>query len=222
MTNTNKLPSENPLVVVPVAVANRQRRLPPWRFMVPLLCQVALVMSIPAQAFYTYTTGTTVVLQTAPVDPYDFLRGYYQILSYEISRPNNLKSVTGSDTAFKRRNHDHFYVDRGEIIYVILEKPQGEPEGDRPLPWQPVAVSDEFPDNLPDNQIAIRGEGNGWDIKYGLETYYMPESQRNQVNQDINVAQSRDPQSFVVEVKVDSQGKSVPLRLWVSDRSYQF
>ncbi|CDM94491.1 MAG: GDYXXLXY domain-containing protein [Limnospira sp. PMC 1291.21] len=217
MVNTNKIPSAKPSVILPGSVNSRQRRLPNWRLLAPLLCQVALVISIPAQAFYTYITGTTVVLQTAPVDPYDFLRGYYQILSYEISQPSTLRNLPGSGTMSHRNS-----IRDGDTVYVILEKPQEQPEGDRPLPWQPVAVSNQRPDNLPENQIAIRGTGDGWGLKYGLETYYMPENKRLEVNENISRAQSRDPESFVVEVKVDSQGNAIPLRLWVSDRSYQF
>ncbi|BAI91125.1 MAG: GDYXXLXY domain-containing protein [Arthrospira platensis PCC 7345] len=217
MVNTNKIPSAQPSVIVPASVNSRQPRLPLWRFLAPLLCQVALVTSIPAQAFYTYITGTTVVLQTAPVDPYDFLRGYYQILSYEISQPSTLRDLPGSGINLERN-----YILDGDTVYVILEKPQEQPEGDRPLPWRPVAVSHQRPDNLPENQIAIRGTGDGWGVKYGLETYYMPENQRLEVNENINRAQSPDPESFVVEVKVDSRGNAIPLRLWVSDRSYQF
>ncbi|NET14750.1 MAG: GDYXXLXY domain-containing protein, partial [Okeania sp. SIO1H6] len=43
-----------------------------WRFILPLTVQLALILSIPAQAIYTTITGRTVVLQTVPVDPYDF------------------------------------------------------------------------------------------------------------------------------------------------------
>jgi len=226
MTDNHQTSSEQPLTApttpaIAPASLPPQHRLPGWRLWAPLLCQAALVMAIPAQAVYTYFTGTTIVLQTAPVDPYDFLRGYYQVLSYEISEVNTLKTLPGSQTVVKG-DENYSYIDRGQPVYVILQKPEGNSESDRPPAWEPVAVSSDRPENLPDNQIAIRGEGNGWGVEYGLETYYMPESERDRVNADINFAQQIDPESFVVEVKVDSGGDAIPVKLWVRDRSFQF
>lgn len=228
MTDSHQNSSERPLTdpTSPVSPQvsfpdQKHHRLPPWRLWAPLLCQVALVMSVPAQAAYTYFTGTTVVLQTAPVDPYDFLRGYYQVLSYEISQADTLKTLPGSPKVLEIEAN-YAYVDRGQPVYVILQKPDGKSESDRPPAWQPVAVSSDRPKNLPEGQIAIRGKGNGWGVEYGLETYYMPESQRDRVNEEINLARQTDPESFVVEVKVDSGGNAIPVRLWVRDRSFKF
>ncbi len=189
-----------------------------WRLLVPLALQLALIVSVPAQAVYTYVTGKTIVLQTAPVDPYDFLRGYYQILNYDISTPDTLKSLPGWIELSKNRD----YLPSGTMVYVILEQPTQPNQSQPPQVWKPVRVSAERPQNLSDNQIAIKGESNGWRIEYGLETYYMPENQREQVNSDINEAQFTNPESFVVEVKVNSNGKAIPVSLWVRDRNYTF
>ena len=59
-------------------------------------------------------------------------------------------------------------------------------------------------------------------IEYGLERYYMPENQRDQINSTITEAQRNNQQSFVVEVKVNAQGKAIPVSLWVRDRNYKF
>ena len=91
-----------------------------------------------------------------------------------------------------------------------------------PKAWKPVRVSLENPANLPANQIAIQGKYNGQQMEYGLETYYMPENEREKVNQDISQVQRGKRQSFVVEVKVDKQGHAVPVSLWVRDRNYRF
>ena len=86
-----------------------------------------------------------------------------------------------------------------------------------------MGVSSNRPTSLPANQIALKGKSTGNLIEYGLETYYMPESRRDEINQDINQTQrGRQPQSFVVEVKVDNQGRAVPISLWVSKRNYRF
>jgi len=68
----------------------------------------------------------------------------------------------------------------------------------------------------------LKGRAEGWRVVYGLETYYMPEDQREQVNAAINQAQQGNQRSFVVEAKVDASGNSVPVSLWVRDRNYKF
>ena len=207
------------------------QRLPAWRLWVPLLLQIGLIAAVPAPAVYTFITGKTVVLQTAPVDPYDFLRGYYQVLSYDISASTNLQKLPGwkdlatekiycpPGVACPQNTHS---VKPQTSFYVILEAPKAATNSGRPQAWKPVRVSLENPANLPANQIAIKGKYNGWQMEYGLETYYMPEDEREKVNQEITEAQRKQRQSFLVEVKVDKTGHAVPVSLWVRDRNYRF
>ena len=207
------------------------KRLTAWRLWVPLLLQIGLIATVPAPAVYTFITGKTVVLQTVPVDPYDFLRGYYQVLSYNISDRTNLQKLPGwkdlpgektpcpPGAACPQNIHN---VKAQTSFYVILEAPKAATNPDRPQAWKPVRVSLENPGNLPANQIAIKGKYNGFLMEYGLETYYMPEDEREKVNQEIRQAQSSQRQSFLVEVKVDKTGHAVPVSLWVRDRNYRF
>lgn len=201
------------------------KRIPTWQFLLPLVLQMGLILSVPAQAIYTHVTGKTVVLQTAPVDPYDFLRGYYQILSYDISNTTNLQKLPGWDEV--AGDSDRNFLPNRSSLYVVLEAPTEPGKPGKPTAWKPVRVSKEFPENLPENQIAIKGRYEGWQIKYGLETYFMPESKKDAVNDDIRDAQrgqggGREPIPFVVEVKVNSGGQAVPVSLWVRDRNYRF
>ncbi len=194
------------------------KKIPFWRLGIPLLFQLALILSVPAQAVYTYVTGTTVILQTMPVDPYDFLRGYYQTLNYNISDRDNLKSLPG----WQEVAGENERIPANTIIYVTLEKPEIASKSENLLAWKPIKISLEKPEDLPENQIAIRGESQGWNIKYGVERYYMPENQREKINQEINDTQQTQPEAFVVEVKVNQQGKAIPISLWVREHKYQF
>ena len=188
------------------------RRLPSWRLWVPLAVQSLLILAVPAQDAYTYATGKTVVLQTAPVDPYDLLRGYYQTLGYEISQRDVLTKLPGGE-AFKETFRGDFYL--------VLAAPKQS--GDRPpAAWKPVRISRDRPTDLAPDQIALKGTFEGWRATYGLETYYMPEDQREQLNAEITKIQERNRRAFVVEVRVDGQGNSVPVKLWLRDRAYEF
>ncbi len=195
------------------------QRLPAWRFCIPLLLQTGLILAIPAQAFYTQLTGKTVVLQTIPVDPYDFLRGYSQTLNYDISTQETLRRLPGWQELAGSNSSD--YLAYGTKLYVILEAPASA-ASTPPKPWKPVRVSGDRP-QLPTNQIALEGKSTGRTIEYGLETYYMPESRQYEINQDIRQAQrGRQRQPVVVEVKIDTLGHGVPISFWVSDRNYSF
>lgn len=191
-----------------------ERRLPGWRLWVPLLMQAALIIGVPAQDAYTMATGRLVTLQTAPVDPYDPLRGYYQTLGYEISSIDRLKQLPGG----KWFNPDA----RGQVpqgyVYIVLEAPTVS-QTNPPAVWQPIKVSPQRPTDLPDNQVALKGRYDGWRIVYGLETYYMPEDRRQEVNQAIA---DTPREAFVVETKIDAQGNSVPVSLWVRHRNFRF
>jgi uncharacterized membrane-anchored protein len=191
-----------------------QPRLPGWRFWLPLLFQTGLIVALPAQDAYTYFAGQQITLQTAPVDPYDLLRGHYQTLSYEISQPDNLRALPGGDWFTAHNN-------QAGQFYLVLAAPQTSQQTQPPKPWRPVRVSAERPTGLPADQISLRGRTNAYgQISYGIETYYMPEAQRDQLNQAIG--QQTDQAAFVVEVKVDSSGHAVPLSLWVKQRNYRF
>ncbi|MEG4984743.1 GDYXXLXY domain-containing protein [Microcoleus sp. BR0-C5] len=230
-TNNIDLLVENPDTTNLFQLSPEAKRLPAWRLWVPLLLQIGLIAAVPATAVYTFITGKTVVLQTVPVDPYDFLRGYYQVLSYDISASTNLQKLPG----WKDLPAEKIYCPPGVVcpqnthsvkaktsFYVILEAPKASTNPGRPQAWKPVRVSLENPTKLPANQIAIKGKYNGWQMEYGLETYYMPEDEREKVNQEISEAQRKQRQSFVVEVKVDKTGHAVPVSLWVGDRNYRF
>lgn len=204
------------------SVSKSFNSIPAWRLWLPLILQTALIVSIPAQAIYTLIVGKTTILQTAPVDPYDLLRGYSQTLSYDISRRDALDKLPGWKEVTKDKRYQEALS-----LYVILETPESQTSSGRPLPWRAVAVSRDRPSNLPGNQVAIKGLLRYGIITYGLESYYFPEDQRQQLNEDINQAQSGrrqsgKPQPFVVEVKVDAQGNAVPVSLWVRDRNYRF
>jgi uncharacterized membrane-anchored protein len=194
------------------------QRLPGWRLWVPLLFQAILIVAVPARDAYTYVAGKPVTLQTAPVDPYDLLRGYYQTLSYDVSNPDLLRSLPGGD---------HLIQASGQYteFYVVLEAPaeaNTTTNTTPPTPWKPVRISADRPTDLAANQVAMQGHFNGWQVLYGLETYYMPEDQRQQINADISQVQGQNQQAFVVNIKVDASGNAVPISLWVRDRNYRF
>ncbi len=199
-----------------------------WRLILPLCLQIAFILAVPARAFITSITGQTIILKTRPVDPYDLLRGYSQTLNYNISRTSDLEKLDGWEQVLAEVNNEQNnsskksnYLKQKTKLYIILEAPKSN-ENKPPLPWKAIAISLKNPQNLPENQIALQGIAMNTVIKYGLERYYFPEAQRNEINNRINRNQRDTEQSFVVEIKVDKTGNALPISLWLGTENYKF
>lgn len=214
---TSRFPIENsPPDTAPVESRQRTTDSPQliagWRLWLPLLLQAALVITVPAQSIFTYVTGKSVILQTAPVDPTDLLRGSYQTFSYDISNLSALDKLSGATQLAQT-------LQAGDSVYIVLEAPSQKTVVP-PRPWKPVRVSGDRPTHLQPNQIVLKGNYDGGHITYGLEAYYIPEDQQNQINADIR--QTQQNQQVEVEAKIDASGNAVPVSLWVRDRNYRF
>lgn len=205
----------------------------PWRFWLPLLFQTGLILAVPAQAIYTQLSGKTVILQTIPVDPYELLRGYSQTLRYDISNQDSLRRLPGWQELPKQQPQGSKinFIEPGTRFYVILAEPVAPPKSQLPQAWKPIAVSLRSPTKLKNSQVALIGLAKAGSIQYGLETYYIPEEQREQINSDLRQARLADPTPLqltlplansqqqptppvVMEIKVNAQGNAVPIGLW--------
>lgn len=198
-----------------------------WRFWLPLLFQTTLILTVPAQAIYTQLTGKTVILQTVPLDPYELLRGYSQMLRYDITNQDNFRKLPGWKELPKQLPNGNkvSFIQPGTQVYVILAQPTKPVLNELPQAWKPVAIATKLPAELPANQVTLKGLAQDGIIKYGLETYYIPEDQKQQINAEIRTDQNQPTQSaseananqppaVVMEIKVNSQGNSVPVSLW--------
>ncbi|BAZ30846.1 hypothetical protein NIES4074_33130 [Cylindrospermum sp. NIES-4074] len=194
------------------------------RLIAPLLVQIGLILAVPAQALYTDLTGKTVILQTLPVNPYDVLRGYALNLNYNISRTTTLRRLPGWREWVRRNTLRNRQIAAGSSLYLILQEQQSFNRG-VPRAWRPVRVTSDRPNTLPNNQVALKGVYQEGTFNYGLENYIIPEDQRQQISDDLLQAQqSREGRlpPIVVRVKVDPQGKAVPVSIRVRDRNYRF
>jgi uncharacterized membrane-anchored protein len=190
-----------------------------WRLWLPLGIQALLLLSIAIPPLNTEITGRTAILKTVPIDPYDLLRGYSQTLSYEISRLDSLKPIPGWKDLPKEKSYDKkVYIAHKTIFYLVLQAPKNNSEP--PQAWKPVKIQTSLPVNLPVNQVALKGRVNYAQVEYGLETYYMPEALRTEVNNA--VVEANRNKSGVMEIKVDPKGEAVAIRLWAGKRSYRF
>ncbi|WP_205622746.1 GDYXXLXY domain-containing protein [Paenibacillus wynnii] len=102
------------------------------------------------------TTGTTVKLEIQPLDPRSLLQGDYVVLNYSISSPPESIASELEDYRGQRKVKVVLSPDnRGVYIFDRLLK-NGE------------AVAE--------GEVVINGKLSGWGpIRYGIETYFVPE-----------------------------------------------
>ncbi len=168
-------------------------------FILALTVQAAILAAVPAKQIYTRLTGKTIFIKTAPVDPYSLLSGYYVILNYEIARPPGWSDI--------QRDYK-----KGQPAYVVLKQNADET-------WSAESVHDRRPEDIPADRIVIKGRRQRWrGIAYGVESYYIPEKSRQQIEQDLreNAGKAR------AEIKVDHLGNATLIKLHIEDRTYEY
>ncbi len=166
-------------------------------FIVAVVLQTLILAAVAARKIYIRQIGTTVILKTAPHDPYSIISGYYAGLNYEISRPQ---------ISEKWR-----LWPESESIWVVLEK------GDDEI-WHAVSVHNSRPESVPDGCVVVKGRKKHGRIVYGIESYFIPENARDTVEHDLR--EHRDQAR--AEVKIDSFGNAALIRLLIQDRVYEY
>lgn len=163
------------------------------RALLAVALQLLILAGIAGARQWTLATGTTVLLETAPVDPRDLFRGDYVVLNYKISSLD--RRALGITETFRP----------GQVVYVGLE-PRGKF-------WEAVSVGTQRPQG-----VYLRGRTEfsfGEDtvrVSYGVESYFVPEGSGRLVER------TRDPLS--VEVAVGRDGTAVIRRLFLGDTPF--
>jgi len=152
----------------------------PLLFAIAALIQIALIVVMVYDRVGILRQGTEVTLQTRPVDPRDFLRGDYVVLSYDIS---NVPAGALKDTPVSGR---------GATVFVKLA-----PKGDGF--YEAVSVHQE-PAALTGSEVLIQGRVIGGahcgvtrrafceklQISYGIERYFVPEGEGRELEKARN------------------------------------
>jgi uncharacterized membrane-anchored protein len=166
-------------------------------------------------------TGKTVILQTVAINPNDVVRGSSLNLDYNISRPETLRRLPGWNNWLRRNSRRGRQISQGSTLYLILQERQSFDRNELQS-WKPIRVSSNRPVDLSNNQVALKGNYQDGLVNYGLENYFIPEEQRQQINEDISqVQENRNgrQQPILVRVKVDPQGNAIPTGLSIRDAS---
>lgn len=168
-------------------------------FGVAILLQCAILVLMVADRVRILREGREVTLQTRPVDPRDLLRGDYVVLGYDISQlPAG--ALAGQPTA-----------ERNPVMFVKLAP-------DANGLYQAVSVHTE-PVTVTAPEVLIRGRivyscgstsrtfCDKLQIRYGLESYFVPEGEGKKLEQ------ARNQQKLRVVAAVLPSGRAAIKRL---------
>lgn len=168
----------------------------PFWFALAGLVQLALIAAMVIDRASILREGTEVLLQTQPVDPRDFLRGDYVVLSYDISR------VPAGELKGKSREG------RDPFVFVKLARKADGFYGAVSAHLDPVPVAG--------GEILIRGRVSSWRwckdcdplfIRYGLESFFVPQGE------GLVLEQARNQQKLSVVAAVTPSGRAAIKRL---------
>ncbi|MFK4511481.1 GDYXXLXY domain-containing protein [Bradyrhizobium daqingense] len=171
-------------------------------FAVAVLVQCALLVLMVADRMQILREGTEVTLQTQPVDPRDLLRGDYVVLSYDISQ------VPAGALAGKPADARH-----PDVFVKLAPNAKGLYEAVS-VHAEPVAVT--APQVLIRGRVGSYGGSCGEDrrrfcdklpIKYGLESYFVPEGEGKKLED------ARNQQKLRIVAAVLPSGRAAIKRL---------
>ena len=164
--------------------------------------QIAALAAMIVDKQWTLNTGTSVVLQTEPIDPRSLFMGDYVRLAYPIARLRlDADTALGGDKDFKR--HD--------TIWVALQ-----PD---PLGAKAVSVHHQR-DAIAPELLALKGEVQSvsdfdWDratnksvkqrtlhVRYGIEQYYVQEGTAGRIERP------RGGEKVGILAVIDTRGKA--------------
>lgn len=164
-----------------------------------IVLQVAILVFIAAKREIIVSTGKTVFLRTAPIDPRDMFRGDFVRLHYEISSIP-MGKVRGDFSVAKDKGQYELYAvmkkderGLGELEYVTDVKPEGDVfylKGRTTKHWR------------------FQQSSKSLSLKYGIEAYYVEQGKGKGIEE--KRGRRTDVQiPMEMEVAIGSDGTSV-------------
>ena len=145
--------------------------------------QILLLLAFIGSKEYTLRVGTTVVLQTVPVDPRSLLQGDYAILGYKISNlPSHLSEMSPGSALYVT------LVERGEV-------------------WEARRYTTNKPSS---DEVFIKGTvDRRGGLDFGIGTYFVPEGTGHIIERagDVKVEVSIDSRGKAVIKRVLVDGE---------------
>lgn len=145
--------------------------------------QLVLVGVAVAPQLSARLTGETYLLEVAPLDPIDPLRGAYVSLDYPGLRMDDRDEWDSSPGA------GPFDDDTQGDVFIVLQQ-DGQ-----------VWVADHWQRDRPDEGPYLACDDRGWNVRCGIESWFLPQDEAAAMERDL-------ADGAFAEVRVDSRGNA--------------
>jgi len=156
------------------------------RLIIALVVLIGIAGGFMLYLSFPLLTGKTIILKTQPVDPFDFFRGQYLTINYEISRVDLSTDAKEGDT-----------------VYVSLK------EGEDKV-WHAEKVSSSKPEK---GGVFIKGTAKqswrGLGVEYGIEQYFFERDAHIPRMDSIKVKVDSSGQARIVELLMNGTSLNI-------------
>jgi uncharacterized membrane-anchored protein len=152
-----------------------------------------------------------VILKTQPVDPRDFLRGDFVILSYEFATVNRWSDDEKTELE-ERLGSILEFSNSGDKVYAVLDVAEDKRA-------EVVSYKKTKPNTGLFLRGVVRGRSGSWNqrLDFGIEKYFVPEGRGWELEQERNAS------NLEVEVAINPKsGKALITDILVSEDSFEF
>lgn len=161
-------------------------------FLAAVVFQLVCLALVPAGRLGAWMGGEAITLQTAPIDPYDVLAGYFVTLHYDVER--------GARSQLEG-------LEDGPVWLVLA---QAEPA------WQ-LSKIDDAPLEAGPDEVVLRGRLRHGNLRLRqISRFYVPEVERAEVESALRETETPP----LVDLRVGSDGSALVLGLRVGDRRF--
>lgn len=167
-------------------------------FLQAMVLPLIIILVLIGYNYYTLYLGEEILLKTAPVDPWNFFRGDYVQLRYDISTID-----------LARTPHDGNFT-YGENAYAVLSKKEKF--------WDVTYVGHDKP-ALKTKEVCMKGKitnsyANSLWVTWGIESYFVPEGKGRNIELEIR--------NVSVKASVDPTCRAIIKELYINDEPVKF
>ena len=175
------------------------RRIGLWGFALAFAAQAGLLVYMLGARASMLANGTEIRLPVVPVDPRDFFRGDYVVLSYPMSRLN--AAELEGDNEFDYSTPVYVEIAPDGEVWKAVALHRVKPEGKTVL--RGVLSYSSRPEGCNNDNCAV------YDVEYNLEKFFVPEGE------GLELEKLRNDQRVQVDAVVADSGRAMLKRLRV-------
>lgn len=178
---------------------------------IPMIIRIAIIFLVQAGLVFWMVwdrsqileDGDVVQLQVRPVDPRDIFRGDYVVLDYEISRLR--PAALGSSETFSKHDTVYVLLEQGDAgLWIARGIYRSQPSlntGQISIAGR-VRYSTTYPANGEAEALCPQGKCSELNIRYGIESYFVPEGE------GLEIENARNDMQVIVVAAIANDGRA--------------